>query len=114
MVVAIASPTAAPEKREERPTLVICRVCARRGDGFNSSLGVKKPNQRRSKLPPNSPFAEKNPIEETAEKGRMREVFFFFFFVLCYTWAATAPSYTDTTLTEINSMKWDLQLKSSF
>jgi len=39
--VAIASPTAAPEKREERPNRVICRVYARHGDGFNCTLGVK-------------------------------------------------------------------------
>lgn len=79
VVVAIASPTAAPEKREERPNLVLCRVYARRRDGFNSTLGVKgKPTQLQ--LPPNSFFFFSPRREETwsrrrRKKGWMRKVF---------------------------------------
>lgn len=65
--MAIASPTAAPEKREERPNLVICRVYARHRDGFNSTLGVKaKPTQLQ--LPPNS-FSQRRVLKKKAEKA---------------------------------------------
>lgn len=65
--MAIASPTAAPEKREERPNLVICRVYARHRDDFNSTLGVKS-QRRTAPTPTQFFFADKRP-KETAEKG---------------------------------------------
>lgn len=77
VVVAIASPTAAPEKREERPNLVLCRVYARRRDGFNSTLGVKgKPTQLQ--LPPNSFFffffpSQRRDLEKKKNKKRLNE-----------------------------------------
>lgn len=72
--MAIASPTTAPEKREGRPNLVICRVCARHRDGFNSTLGVKA-KATQFQLPPNSVFAEKSPKKKKSREGFMSKVF---------------------------------------
>lgn len=76
--MAIASPTAAPEKREGRPNLVICRVCARNGDGFNSTLGVKKKRKGKAaqlQLPPQFRLAEKRPVEKEEQRKVCEKAF---------------------------------------
>lgn len=67
--MAIASPTAAPRKRERRDQIfVICRVYARRRDGCNSTLGVKKGKPTH----PTVPFCAVEE-EEEEEKGENEE-----------------------------------------
>lgn len=54
-------------KERGRPNLVICRVCARHRDGFNSTLGVKA-KATQFQLPPNSVFAEKSPKKKKKQR----------------------------------------------
>lgn len=73
--MAIASPIAAPEKREERPNLVICRVCARNGDGFKLHTGGKKAKAAQLQLPPQFRLAEKSPVKKEEQRRVCEEGF---------------------------------------